>query len=298
MPPWRSVFAWFALVPLLWAVPLRFAATPRPAASPLLRAFFIAYLCGFLWYMGNCYWVRDTMMHYGDMPPMAPTLLLIGFSLVLGLYFGLFGLGVALVRRATGSTRLALAFAPILWTAPGPGRRPHHQRSLGPARLLAGRQRTGEPACAVDGRLRHQFCSGRSERAARRRFAAGKRVKSRLAGRWAGRWVLGRLRSASADLRFLRRFCRAAQTRAHRHRRSHPAQSRRRLRQQLARAGMGQPYRRIHSSGRRAMQDATSPAFRRPARRRARSSARRILLIPISSSGRSRPRPSTSGPAV
>jgi apolipoprotein N-acyltransferase len=56
------------------------------------------------------------MSHYGDMPPLAPTLLLIGFSLVLGLYFGLFGLGLALVRRATGSTRLALAFAPFLWT--------------------------------------------------------------------------------------------------------------------------------------------------------------------------------------
>ena len=83
---------------------------------PLRRAFFIAYLCGFLWYMGNCYWIRDTMSHYGDMPPLAPTLLLIGFSLVLGLYFGLFGLGLVLVRRATGSTRLALAFAPFLWT--------------------------------------------------------------------------------------------------------------------------------------------------------------------------------------
>ena len=67
--------------------------------------------------MGNCYWVRDTMSHYGDMPPLAPTLLLIGFSLVLGLYFGLFGLGVALVRRATGSTRMALAAAPFLWAA-------------------------------------------------------------------------------------------------------------------------------------------------------------------------------------
>jgi apolipoprotein N-acyltransferase len=66
--------------------------------------------------MGNCYWVRDTMSRYGDMPPLAPTLLLIGFSLVLGLYFGLFGLGLALVRRATGSTRLTLAFAPFLWT--------------------------------------------------------------------------------------------------------------------------------------------------------------------------------------
>src|SRR5208282_4517414 len=73
MPPWRSVFAWFALVPLLWAV-LSIQRSSR--SHPLLRAFFIAYLCGFLWYMGNCYWVRDTMMRYGDMPSMAPTLLL------------------------------------------------------------------------------------------------------------------------------------------------------------------------------------------------------------------------------
>jgi apolipoprotein N-acyltransferase len=113
MPPWRSVFAWFALVPLFWAI-LAISAFTR---SHLLRAFFIAYFCGFLWYMGSCYWVRYTMMHYGDIPPLAPTLLLIGCSMVLGLYFGLFGLGLALVRRATGSTRLALAFAPILWAA-------------------------------------------------------------------------------------------------------------------------------------------------------------------------------------
>src|SRR5580658_1985774 len=113
MPPWRSVFAWFGLAPLIWAVlHPQVSSGPRP----LRRAFLLGYLCGFLWYMGNCYWIRDTMSHYGDMPPLAPTLLLIGFSLVLGLYFGLFGLGLVMVRSATGSTRVALAFAPFLWT--------------------------------------------------------------------------------------------------------------------------------------------------------------------------------------
>ncbi|MGB7548213.1 MAG: apolipoprotein N-acyltransferase, partial [Terracidiphilus sp.] len=119
MPAWRSVFAWFGLVPLLWAILSPGCREPakleRP--RPLRRAFLLAYLCGVLWYCGNCYWVRDTMLRYGDMPPMAPTLLLLGFSLVLGLYFGLFGLGVMLVRRATGSTRLALVAAPIFWVA-------------------------------------------------------------------------------------------------------------------------------------------------------------------------------------
>ncbi len=130
MPPWRSVFAWFALVPLIWAVLSHPRDENKDVATaghllsgaesdrrhPLRRAFFVSYLCGVLWYVGNCYWIRDTMMHYGDMPPLAPELLTLGFSLVLGLYFGIFGLGLVLVRRATGSTRMALAFAPFLWT--------------------------------------------------------------------------------------------------------------------------------------------------------------------------------------
>jgi apolipoprotein N-acyltransferase len=114
LPLWRTAFAWFGLAPLLWAI-----LSPQCLSRPrsVRRGFLLAYFCGVLWYMGNCYWVRDTMAHYGDMPPLAPTLLLLAFSLVLGLYFGLFGLGIMLVRRATGSTRLALAVAPILWVA-------------------------------------------------------------------------------------------------------------------------------------------------------------------------------------
>ena len=114
LPPWRSVVAWIGLIPLLWAI-LSAANSKQP--RPLRRSFSLAYLCGVLWYLGNCYWIRDTMRHYGDMPPMAPELLLLGFSLVLGLYFGFFGLSVMLVRQASGSTRLALASAPIFWSA-------------------------------------------------------------------------------------------------------------------------------------------------------------------------------------
>ena len=114
LPVWRSIFAWFALVPLLWAL-----LSPQcvDGKRPLRRGFLLGYLCGILWYGGNCYWVRDTMQQYGDMPLGAPTLLLVAFSLYLGFYFGLFGLALVLVRRATGSTRLALLAAPFLWTA-------------------------------------------------------------------------------------------------------------------------------------------------------------------------------------
>jgi apolipoprotein N-acyltransferase len=114
LPAWRAIFAWFALVPLLWAL-----LSKRCVGKPysLRRGFLLGYLCGVLWYGGNCYWVRDTMAHYGDMPWGAPTLLLVAFSLYLGLYFGLFGLSLVLVRRATGSVRWALAAAPFLWVA-------------------------------------------------------------------------------------------------------------------------------------------------------------------------------------
>ena len=112
MPAWRSIFAWFGLVPLLWAL-LSQTNFQRPRF--LRRSFLLSYLSGVLWYCGNCYWIRDTMMRYGDMPTGAPTLLLIGFSLVLGLYFGLFGFAIAAVKRITGKNQVALAVAPIFW---------------------------------------------------------------------------------------------------------------------------------------------------------------------------------------
>lgn len=114
MPPWRSIFAWFGLVPLLGAILSPACSTSK---HPLRRGFLVAYLAGVFWYMGNCYWVRNTMLNYGDMPAGAPTLLLLGFSLVLGLYFGLFGLGVTLVRQATGKPGAVLVVAPFLWVA-------------------------------------------------------------------------------------------------------------------------------------------------------------------------------------
>ena len=114
MTPWRSIFAWFALVPLLAAV---LSCRNRSAPHPLRRAFLLGYVCGVLWYAGNCYWIYETMHIYGGLPAWASAIMLAGFSLVLGLYFGIFAWAVMLVRRATGDLRWALAAAPILWTA-------------------------------------------------------------------------------------------------------------------------------------------------------------------------------------
>jgi apolipoprotein N-acyltransferase len=114
LPPWRSIFAWFGLVPLLWAV---LSVDPASEQRPLRRGYLLSYVCGVLWYLGNCYWIYDTMLIHGGLPPAVSALILLLFSLVLGLYFGLFGLGLAFVQRATGSVRWALALAPFLWVA-------------------------------------------------------------------------------------------------------------------------------------------------------------------------------------
>ena len=111
LPAWRAVFAWFGLAPLLWAV------LAQGTGRSLRRGYLLGYLAGSLWYAGNCYWIYATMHVYGGLSPLASVLLLIGFSLVLGAYWGLFGLGIAVARQVTGSVRIALAFAPFLWVA-------------------------------------------------------------------------------------------------------------------------------------------------------------------------------------
>ncbi|MGB7171129.1 MAG: apolipoprotein N-acyltransferase [Acidobacteriaceae bacterium] len=113
LPPWRGILAWFALVPLLWAL-----LAPAQAAHPhdLRRAAFIGWLSGLLWYILNCYWIYQTMVLYGHLPAIGGAFMVVAFSAILGLYFGLFGLLLALIRRRLGLIS-ALVLAPFLWTA-------------------------------------------------------------------------------------------------------------------------------------------------------------------------------------
>jgi apolipoprotein N-acyltransferase len=111
LPPWRGIIAFFALVPLLWAI-----LTPSEFPRPLRRAFLLGYLCGILWYTGNCYWIYDTMHIHGGIPPVGSVGLLLLFSLVLGLYFGVFTLALKFIAGKLG-IGIALIAAPFLWTA-------------------------------------------------------------------------------------------------------------------------------------------------------------------------------------
>jgi apolipoprotein N-acyltransferase len=97
LPAWRTVFAWFGAVPLLLAL-----LCSDEGARLLWRGFFTGWVFGFVWYAINCYWIYQTMFLYGGLPtPVAAGILLL-FSLIMGLYYGLFGWLIAFTRHATG----------------------------------------------------------------------------------------------------------------------------------------------------------------------------------------------------
>jgi apolipoprotein N-acyltransferase len=112
LPAWRTVFAWFGAVPLLLAL-----LASDEGRRPMWQGFFTGWVFGVLWYAINCYWIYQTMFLYGGLPtPVAAGILLL-FSLIMGLYYGLFGWLIAFTRHATGGVRAPLFVAPFLWTA-------------------------------------------------------------------------------------------------------------------------------------------------------------------------------------
>jgi apolipoprotein N-acyltransferase len=120
LPVWRTVFAWFALAPLIWAL-LRL---PTDAPGHRRRwylgwSLLGGWLAGALWFGANCYWVYGTMHTYAGMSEAMAVVCLVLFSLFLGFWFGVFGLALGTVRLATIGRRfewMALAAVPFLWT--------------------------------------------------------------------------------------------------------------------------------------------------------------------------------------
>ncbi|HEY4051489.1 MAG TPA: apolipoprotein N-acyltransferase [Acidobacteriaceae bacterium] len=111
-PYWRTFFAWVSFAPLLWVLLLPENLDRRSAP---FRGALGAYVMGVLWYAGNCYWIYQTMLYYGGLPPLISVGILILYSLVLGLYFAAFGLGITLIAKTWKSPFPPLLAAPFLW---------------------------------------------------------------------------------------------------------------------------------------------------------------------------------------
>ena len=114
-----TIFAWYALAPLLAAL-LRLDDGRNRRRWLLGWSFVAGWLAGALWFGANCYWVYNTMHLYGGMDRPMAAVCLVAFSLYLGFWFGLFALALAVIRRVTVGRNYAwIAFAaiPFLWTA-------------------------------------------------------------------------------------------------------------------------------------------------------------------------------------
>jgi apolipoprotein N-acyltransferase len=112
-PLWRNAFCWIALLPLLWAL-LGNTKTGHPLT--LRQGAVLGYLCGFLWYLGNCYWIYQTMYLYGGLAKPIALGILVLFSLYLGLYHALFGTLIAAFHRRFGR-QITLLLVPFAWVA-------------------------------------------------------------------------------------------------------------------------------------------------------------------------------------
>lgn len=121
--PGLYVFSWFALTPLLLALlrarPIGELEVPGSSrlqpASPL-QGFLLGYLSGIIFFAGTCYWIFDTMRHFGGLSAPMAALALFLFCCYLGLYNGLFGLLIALIASPRDHRRVLLS-APFVWVA-------------------------------------------------------------------------------------------------------------------------------------------------------------------------------------
>ena len=67
VPVWRTAFCLFALTPLLLALAGK-DANGQPIRA--IQGAALGYVSGFVWYLGNCYWVYETMHLYGALPSL------------------------------------------------------------------------------------------------------------------------------------------------------------------------------------------------------------------------------------
>jgi apolipoprotein N-acyltransferase len=125
--PALYLLSWVALAPLIYAIlkcreqdVTMVLADGGQFLAPATawQGFLLGYASGIVWYLGSCYWVYHVMHLFGGLDVVTSALLLLLFSLYLGLYHGLFGLLLALIAaRRNGFSLRALVFTPFLWVA-------------------------------------------------------------------------------------------------------------------------------------------------------------------------------------
>src|SRR3989304_4355996 len=82
-----SFLSWVALVPFFYSL----------KGKRSLNAFYSGWLWGTLFFLGAIYWVINTMINYGHISVLLSLLILVIFSLYLGLFFGIFSCAISAI---------------------------------------------------------------------------------------------------------------------------------------------------------------------------------------------------------
>jgi len=114
VPVWRTAFCWVALTPLLMALTAR---DSNGAPLGIRQAAALGYVSGVIWYLGNFYWIYQTLYLYGAIAKPLAAGLLVLFCLYLGLYHALFGALIVRLRRSLLGVQGALLLSPFVWVA-------------------------------------------------------------------------------------------------------------------------------------------------------------------------------------
>lgn len=124
--PGLFVLGWIALAPLIYAL-LRgrggegeLVDSEGRSLRPftIWQGFALGWVCGFIWWLGTCYWIYPVMHDYGNLNSPISALLMLGLSSYMALNHGAFCMLVVLMaRRSTLGNRRPLFLAPFFWVA-------------------------------------------------------------------------------------------------------------------------------------------------------------------------------------
>ena len=97
--------AWFALIPLMWAIEREKLSTAK--------SFVIGWLFGTIFFYGTCWWLTFAPITYAGFPAWLAYSLMFGVSLAVGLFPAVFAALLSILLRRFGS--IAILGAPFIW---------------------------------------------------------------------------------------------------------------------------------------------------------------------------------------
>ena len=97
--------AWFALVPLMWAV--------EREKESAVKSFVLGWIFGTVFFFGTCWWLTFAPITYAGFPPALAYILMFGVTAIVGIFPGIFASVLSLLLKRFGS--IAILAAPFIW---------------------------------------------------------------------------------------------------------------------------------------------------------------------------------------